>query len=142
VPVGGPWPAALADRIDRLRVGPWVTQVRGLTRSQLAGLYQQAAAVLVPSEAEGFGLPVVEALACGTSVVASDLPVLREVGGSAVVFAPVGDVEAWATMAHRLLADPAAVPTREARLAQAARYTWAEHARVIGEAYRNLWART
>jgi glycosyltransferase involved in cell wall biosynthesis len=141
VQVGGPWPTALAHRIDRLGIGPWVTQVRGLTRSKLAGLYQQAAAVLVPSETEGFGLPVIEALACGAPVVASDLPVLREAGGPAVVFAPVGDVAAWAATVARILADPAAAPARDARLVQAARYSWAEHARVIGHAYRNLWAR-
>ena len=47
----------------------------------LAALYRRAALVVLPSEREGFGLPVVEALACGTPIVASDLPVLREVGG-------------------------------------------------------------
>ena len=83
VQVGGPWPPPLAARIDRLVIGSAVAQVRGLTRGQLAALYRRAAAVLVPSEAEGFGLPVVEALACGAAVVASDIPALREVAGDA-----------------------------------------------------------
>jgi glycosyltransferase involved in cell wall biosynthesis len=136
VQVGGPWPAADADRITRLGVGGDIVQVRGLTRGQLAELYRRAAAVLVPSEAEGFGLPVIEALACGAAVVASDLPVLREVGGDAVVFAPVADVPAWAAAVRRALAGDA--PPRDTRLSLAARYTWREHARVIGEAYRRL----
>ena len=92
----------------------------------------------MPSEAEGFGLPVIEALACGAAVVASDLPVLREVGGAAVTYRPVGDVPAWAEAVTRTLADPGAAPPREVRLAQAARYSWAEHARVIAAAYARL----
>ena len=61
----------------------------------LAAVYRRAALVLQPSEAEGFGLPVAEALACGTPVLASDLAVLREVGGEAAVYRAVGDVPAW-----------------------------------------------
>ena len=58
-----------------IRVLPFVD------RPVLAALYRRASLVLLPSEREGFGLPLVEAMACGISVVASDLPVLREVGG-------------------------------------------------------------
>ena len=49
----------------------------------------------MPSEREGFGLPVLEALACGTPVVASDIAALREVGGYAAVYCPLDDIEAW-----------------------------------------------
>jgi glycosyltransferase involved in cell wall biosynthesis len=140
VQVGGPWPAADAARIDRLRVGARVTQVRGLTRDQLAELYRRAAVVLVPSEAEGFGLPVIEALACGSAVVASDLPVLREVGGPATVFRPVGDVAGWADAVRRILAGDPVAPPRSDRLAWAATYSWGLHARVIGEVYVRLAA--
>ena len=82
----------------------------GLTRAELAEVYRRAAVVLVPSEAEGFGLPVIEALACGAAVVASDIPALREAGGPAAVYAPVGDVGAWADAVAKVLADPAAAP--------------------------------
>src|SRR5204863_273063 len=57
----------------------------------LAALYRRAAIVLQPSEREGFGLPLIEAMACGTPVVASDLAALREVGGDAVRYCPVGE---------------------------------------------------
>jgi len=61
--------------------------LQGLERSELAELYRQATYTLVISESEGFGLPVIEALACGSPVVATRIPVLREVGGDAVTFA-------------------------------------------------------
>ena len=138
VQVGGPWPADLAGRIDRLGIGSAVIQLRGLTRTRLAELYRDAAAVLVPSEAEGFGLPVIEALACGAPVVATDLPVLREVGGSAVVYCPVGDVPAWAGTVCRILTEPGFVPSRVLRLQQAAGYSWRAHAQIMGETYRKL----
>jgi glycosyltransferase involved in cell wall biosynthesis len=138
VQVGGPWAPALAGRIDRLGIRPAVAQVSGLSRQQLAELYRKAAAVLVPSEAEGFGLPVIESLACGAVVIASDIPVLREVGGDAVVYCPVADVSAWAGAVTRVLADPALAPPRETRLIRASRYSWAEHARVIAETYLGL----
>ena len=83
---------------------------------------------------------MVEALACGAVVIASDIPVLREVGGGAAVFRPVGDVAAWAGAVRGVLADPAAAPPRAARLSRAAGYSWAAHARVIGEAYLRLAA--
>jgi glycosyltransferase involved in cell wall biosynthesis len=136
VQVGGPWPAALAEQIARLEIGPLITQVRNLSREQLAELYRRASVVLVPSEAEGFGLPVIESLACGTPVVASDIPTLREAGGSAAEYCAVGDVAAWADAVERVLRGDG--PTHAARLAQAGRFSWREHARIIGEAYARL----
>ena len=138
VQVGGPWPAALADQVRLLGLADDVTQLQALTRPQLAELYRRATAVLVTSEAEGFGLPVIEALACGAPVIASDIPVLREVGGDAVVYCPVAEVSAWATAVLRALADPLSAPPRARRLAHAAQFSWAAHARVIGETYRQI----
>jgi glycosyltransferase involved in cell wall biosynthesis len=138
VQIGAAWSPALAAQIDRLGIGSAVTQMYGLSREQLAELYRRAAAVLVPSEAEGFGLPVVEALACGAVVVASDIPVLREVGGGAVLYRPVADVPTWADAVHRVVTDPDSAPPRAERLARAERYSWREHARVIAETYLKL----
>jgi len=80
-----------------------------------------ASAVVLPSRDEGFGLPVLEALAAGTPVVASDLPVLREVGGTLVRYAPVGDVEAFAAALQAVLDDPGEPGPRRAH---AAAFTW------------------
>jgi glycosyltransferase involved in cell wall biosynthesis len=138
VKVGADWSRDQRTRIDRLGLAGAIVPLHGLERRQIAALYRSAAAVLLPSEAEGFGLPVIEALACGSVVVASDLPVLREVGGEAAVYCPVGDVAVWAETVGRLLAEPGASPARTTRLAQAGRFSWADHARVIVEAYRRL----
>ncbi len=75
--------------------------------SRLVRLYSQADALVMPSRYESFGLPVLEAMACGTAVIASDLPALREVAGEAGVFVPPGDVDGWAEALRALLTDPA-----------------------------------
>jgi glycosyltransferase involved in cell wall biosynthesis len=138
VKVGGEWTTAQREQIDRLGLGPAITHLPRLAQPALAPLYRRAALVLVPSEMEGFGLPVIEALACGATVLASDLPTLREAGGLAAVYLPVGDVAAWADAVTALLARPDAAPPPAVRRQQAARFTWAEHARVIADAYLRL----
>jgi glycosyltransferase involved in cell wall biosynthesis len=141
VKVGGPWTPAQRAQIERLGVGPFVVQLLGIPRAAVAALYCRAALVLVTSEAEGFGLPVIEALACGAPVVASELAVLREVAGDAAVYRPVGDVPAWAEAVHRLLTCPETGPTRAERLARAAGFTWAAHAHTVFGAYQRLLER-
>ena len=86
-------------------------------------------------------LPVIEALACGAAVVASDIPAMREAGGPAAVYAPVGDVGAWSHAVAKLLADPASAPPRCDRLAWAGRFTWTAHAETIARAYHRLLGR-
>ncbi|NVJ05893.1 glycosyltransferase [Myxococcus sp. AM001] len=125
-------------QVAALGIGDALLQPPRQERATLAGLYRRAAAVLVTSEAEGFGLPVIEALACGAPVVASDLPVLREVGAEACTYCPVGDVPAWVESVTSLLTGHGAQPSREARLARAARFTWAAHARTVLDAYLRL----
>ena len=141
VKVSGEWTAAQRERIDRLGLAGAITHVGGLARAELAEVYRRATVVLIPSEAEGFGLPVIEALACGAAVVASDIPALREAGGPAAVYAPVGDVGAWSGAVAKLLADPAAAPPRCARLAWAGRFTWTAHAEIIARTYHRLLGR-
>jgi glycosyltransferase involved in cell wall biosynthesis len=138
VKVGGEWTADHRQRIARLDLAGAMTHVSGLSRAQLAEVYRRAAVVLMPSEAEGFGLPVIEALACGAVVAASDIPALREAGGPAAVYAPVGDVSAWSDVVAKLLTDPAAAPARADRQAWAGRFTWAAHAEIIARAYHRL----
>lgn len=100
----------------------------------LRPLVAGAAALVLPSRDEGFGLPVLEALAAGVPVVASDLPVLREVGGAHASYAAVGDAEAFAAALQQVLADPG---DGQARRAHAAAYTWQRSA----EAHRHAYTR-
>lgn len=138
VQVGGEWTAEQRQQIERLGIGSQVIQWRGLSRRALANLYQQAALVLQPSESEGFGLPVIEALGCGSIVVVSDLPVFRELAGDAAVYCPIGDVAAWVQTVERLLADASSAPDCRVRLGRAERYSWAAHTRTILQAYQRL----
>ncbi|HET7814442.1 MAG TPA: glycosyltransferase family 1 protein [Candidatus Baltobacteraceae bacterium] len=73
--------------------------------AQLRRLYGGALAVLVPSLAEGFGLPALEAMACGAPVVAANTTALPETCGGAALLADPGDVDAWTKALQRLAAD-------------------------------------
>ena len=68
-------------------------------------------------------------------MLASDIPTLREAGGLAVTFAPVGDVGAWADAVIRIIATPASAPSLVERLAWSAQFTWVAHAETIARAY-------
>lgn len=138
VKVGGTWTCEHEELIRELDLASALIHVQGIDRATLAALYRNAFLVLLPSEAEGFGLPVIEALACGSPVLATDLDVLREVGGSAVVYAGLADLTGWRDQTLRCLNEPEAAPPRSMRLAQAQRFTWENHARIIAETYQGL----
>jgi len=103
VRVGGPFTPAQMELVERFKLTNAIVVLPYLAREVLAAIYRQAALVLQPSAGEGFGLPVVEAMACGTPVVASDIPVLREVGGVAASYCSVADVPAWTESISNLL---------------------------------------
>jgi glycosyltransferase involved in cell wall biosynthesis len=99
------------------------------SRSVAVELYRAAEAFVYPSLAEGFGLPVAEAMACGTPVVASDIESLREVAGDAAILVPPRDVAAFALEIERVLEDEATRDAlRDAGPRRAAMFTWARAA--------------
>jgi glycosyltransferase involved in cell wall biosynthesis len=132
----------LPDAPPLVLVGPpgWGEQVdvgRALTpgyldEDDLRQVVAGAAVLVLPSRDEGFGLPLLEALAAGTPVVASDLPVLREVGGDQAVYAPVGDAPGFAAALEQVLHAPGAA---DGRRQHASRFTWAASARGHRAAY-------
>jgi glycosyltransferase involved in cell wall biosynthesis len=138
VQLGGQWTPAQCKQMDSLGITQAVTQRQGLTRRSIAEHYRRAELVLLTSEAEGFGLPVIEALACGSPVVASDLPVLREVGAEAVIYCPVADAPGWIGTVLQLLQGKKQAPDRMSRKAQAQRYSWSNHAQTIAASYQRL----
>ncbi len=101
----------------------------GDLRTAVAG----AAVLAYPSRYEGFGLPPLEALACGTPVVVSDIPVLHEVLTGHARYVPVGDVDALAAALAATLDSPG---DDSARRAHAATFTWARAAELTRSAYR------
>lgn len=105
--------------------------------AQLADLYRFADLVLYPSLHEGFGLPPLEAMACGVPVIAARAGSLPEVLGDAAIYFDPIDPEALAGAAARLLRDPAAAELLRVRgRRQAARYRWEDAADRTWEAYR------
>jgi glycosyltransferase involved in cell wall biosynthesis len=107
---------------------PWAHELPDVTLTgrvpddDLAAIYSGARALVFPSDDEGFGLPTVEALACGTPVVASDIPVLREVLGDRATFVDGADLEGL--LAAGAAAERPAPAPPAGTLADAARATW------------------
>lgn len=135
---GGALPAEFQEQARRLGVAGSIVTLPFLSRAQLAAVYRRADLALLPSDAEGFGLPVAEALACGATVLASDIPVFREVGGPAIHYAPVADVPAWTSAASSLLASPPSPAARSAALQWSSRFRWSTHADHLAGIYRSL----
>jgi glycosyltransferase involved in cell wall biosynthesis len=87
--------------------GDRVIRLPGVSRHDLVALMQGAQALLQPSTYEGYGLPVVEAMACGCPVIASDLPTLREVAADGAMFTPPGDLPRFTAALSTLAGSPA-----------------------------------
>jgi glycosyltransferase involved in cell wall biosynthesis len=120
------------ERLEPLPEG--VENLGEVPASQLASLYRRAACLVYPSLYEGFGLPPLEAMACGCPVAASSAGAIPEVCGDAAVFFDPTDVDAMA--AAMLEADNRRDELREKGLSRAARYTWDETARRHEDVYR------
>ncbi len=85
----------------RMHLRPWLHVLERATDQLVVALYNRAAALLFPSHAEGFGWPILEALACGCPVITTDRPPMTEVGGNAVITIPTAPpppepLDAWA----------------------------------------------
>jgi glycosyltransferase involved in cell wall biosynthesis len=130
-------PPGWGEALDTAGLPPDAVRTPGyLPEPDLARVVAGAAALVVPSWYEGFGLPALEALACGTPVVAADLPALREVLGDQAELVPPGDPDALAGALTRALEDPGDETARAARRARAAGFTWENCAQATLSAYR------
>lgn len=141
VRVGGPFTAEQAALARDLNVGAVVLPF--VDRSTLAAIYRRSALLVMPSEREGFGLPLLESLACGTPVVASDIPALREVGGEAATYCAVGDIDGWHTAIAGLLEEREQRPAdwtkrREDGIRRAKEFSWSKYASEIASLYARL----
>jgi glycosyltransferase involved in cell wall biosynthesis len=132
----------LVDGLDRelARTGPGTIVRTGLVAdADLDALYRGADAFAYPSAYEGFGLPVLEALARGVPTVTSDVPALREVAADAALLVEPGDVADLAEALARVLTDASlAHDLRHRGPARAAAYTWAATAHATLEVYRHV----
>ena len=139
--VGGPFTGEQRARARDLGVLDAIVVLPFVDRATLAGVYRRAALTLLPSEREGFGLPLVESLAAGTPMVATDISVLRELGGDAVSYAPLADVAQWRHVIVSLLAERDDSPARwRARkaigIARASEFSWSHYANGVLRVYQ------
>jgi glycosyltransferase involved in cell wall biosynthesis len=128
----------MLDRCPGLR--GHVEELNGCSDARMAALLRGANALLMPSFAEGYGMPVAEALSVGTPVVCSDLPALREAGGGAPDYLDPLDGLGWQAM---ILDHAMRGPSHAAqmlRLAQWRAPTWEQHMAIVCEAITALAA--
>jgi alpha-1,3-rhamnosyl/mannosyltransferase len=111
----------------------WLGYVSG---PQLVAAYQQADVFVLPSRCEGFGLPVVEAMACGTPVVCSRVSSLPEVAGDAALLITPDDAAGIAQAIRRVLEEPKLAATlREKGIRRAAKFSWRHAAEMTRQVY-------
>jgi len=128
-------------RVESLHLKNDVRFVYDVADDDLPALYNGAALFVMPSFYEGFGLPALEAQACGTPVVISDRGSLPEVAGAAAVTVNPDDPEDIAAGIARVLSDPGLqAALRAAGPAHAARFTWDQAARGTLSVYRQILA--
>jgi len=132
--------AADLDRLTaELGFGDAVTWTGFVTSADLNALYTGAAAFAFPSLAEGFGLPVLEAMACGVPVVASSLTAVPEVVGDAGLLADPRDPEAFAAALGRVLSDAALrADLRQRGFDRVREFTWERCAAATLAVYREV----
>ncbi|MGW4592066.1 glycosyltransferase family 4 protein [Amycolatopsis thermoflava] len=128
----GPGPAPGTPRSRRLGY---------LSERDLHNVMAGAAALVLPSRDEGFGLPVLEALASDVPVVCSDIPALREISGGFARLAPYGEVDALITALREAVAESPLASRSVERRAHAASFTWRRTAETTLAAYRQATER-
>jgi glycosyltransferase involved in cell wall biosynthesis len=131
--------ARLIPVAQRDQLGASLRQLGPVPEGDLQALYAGATIFAFPSFHEGFGLPVLEAMAAGAPVVASDIPAIREVAGGAAVLVPPGDVNEWVEALEALLDSP----SRQTELAgagreRAAMFPWTSTAAATLAIYEEL----
>ncbi|MEY8688538.1 MAG: glycosyltransferase [Leptothrix sp. (in: b-proteobacteria)] len=144
--VGPRLPATLQAQLLSLPAGAVVQQVGGVGGEVLEALYSLAAVMLFPSLAEGFGWPIIEAMACGCAVLTTDAAPMNEVAGSMAAYVPRlesgAPIEAWAELGADQLARLTRRTEREVACDAAAAQDWARRfdANVAIDRYLTIYA--
>jgi glycosyltransferase involved in cell wall biosynthesis len=134
-----PYEAELRRLAERLGMTARVKFLGYLPDAELEGLWRLASCAAFPTLGEGFGLPIIEAMARGVPVACTDLPVLREVGGDAAHYFPPNDTQAAVAAIEAAWADPDAPRSGRER---ATRFSWEAAARGTLDAYARALERT
>lgn len=135
----GWYTAPLFLQVEDLGLDPRVHFTDYVADEDLPSLYNLAELFVYPSRYEGFGLPPLEAMACGTPVVCSNAASLPEIIGDAALSVPPDDAEALAAAIRRVLADKALrAKMRASGLERARSFTWEKTARRTAEIYERV----
>jgi len=110
---------------------PTIRRLGAIPDTDLIALFTGASALAFPSRYEGFGLPPLEAMACGTPAIVSDIPVLHESTAETATFVPAGAVDAWVDALERALAGELSPGTQP-------RWTWDDAAGQLVDALKTL----
>jgi len=131
----------LVERVRALGLAERVRFVSQLEDDSFLSVLQSASALLQPSLEEGFGLPALEAAACGCPVIASDIAALREVLGDAATYADTGNVTAWRDAIEHHATGTGVAPVFRSKLQeQAGLFGWDRTARATLDVYRSVIA--
>jgi glycosyltransferase involved in cell wall biosynthesis len=135
----GPGEDPVADVVRRTGMGDWVELKGWIDSAELHDLRRRARAMAYPTLAEGFGLPVLEAMSIGLPVLASDLPVLREAGGDAALwFDPHDDASIAAAITTLATQPEVAQRLASDGRAQAAKFSWRRVAEETVDVFRRV----
>lgn len=131
---------ALPKETERLIGSGQLRFLKGVSDADLRSLYEGARLMLLPSLYEGFGLPVVEAMACGTAVAHSADTAMDEISGGLATRVAMLDVDAWTQAINAAIATDAVMDeaARAKRIGRAALFGWHQSAGTVNAAYRKF----
>ena len=137
---GGSLPDYVSDEIKKNGVGDFIKLTPFFDTEELPLLYASADALIMPSLLEGFGFPVIEAMACGTPVLSSDRTSLPEIAGDAAMYFNPENEESLADAVRMFLSRP---PVRKKMTAlglkQAKKFSWEKHVKELIEIYSRIY---
>jgi len=135
--VGAPVDASERELLDKWLQGRWVELGR-VTNAELRDVYAGCFAFIYPSDYEGFGLPILEAQACGAPAVVANLSSFPEVGGNAALFAAAQTPKAYAEKLEQLKSSPYRSAVIATGIANAARFHWDRTFALTLDAYQRV----
>src|ERR1043166_2861453 len=132
------WTSDEKRRLDDLGLASRVQVLTNIDDEHLRRLYSRAAAFVYPSLYEGFGIPLLEAMACGFPVISSDIPSSREVAEDCAAYFDPTSAEDLRAVLDKVVTEGADPNRRVAEIARAESFSWNETARQTLEVYRSL----
>ena len=120
-----PYRSIVSNRLEQLSLGNRVRHLGYIKRHEVMEIMSMATAMVFPSKFEGFGLPLLEAMQCGTPVIASNCTSIPEVAGNAAILLDPNDIEGWATSMIEMMTNKQLRESlREKGKQNAARFSW------------------